>query len=638
MPKMSIRRLLNRRAATDYLERFTALIPNVRMALIEHSGRVVVDVGAPIAEAALPSAKMAWEHVQPLEIEGEHVGRLVATGAGLSDPQAEVALDILHHSLVMMMKRAFESRTLAQETLERYREINLLYSIGETISASLDPDVIPNLVLAEAARVINAEGGVVLLLSYALDPEDREDLAMLEEQIYQLSVKSDFGDKGFTNTLHTATLSLMVAALASGDAYIWTADQFDYKTDLVGSVLVAPLKARERILGFVLLGRDPREPIFTADDVKLLTALAAQAAVAVENARLFADVISQRDAIAAMNNYMDNIFASIASGVITINAEDLITLMNSAAEQILGVMADETMGKSYLDALPEMGPNFASLVDVIKQKDKSVVGYEMEPILPDRGQVVLRLNLSPLKDNRKRNNGVAIVVDDLTERRQLEAQMQQIRQTFEQYVVPHVVEQLLSDPTSVRLGGVRRAVTILFADIRGFTSFSENLQPEASVEVLNRYLTLASEAVLTEEGTLDKFLGDGVMAIYNAPLAQPDHALRAVHSALAIQRAVKEMHHELPPENRLHFGIGITSGLAVVGSIGSTKIRNYTAIGDTVNLASRLQAQAAPGQVLLDKAAYEHVKDRIIARELGYVQVKGHSEPDLVFEVLGLDE
>jgi PAS domain S-box-containing protein len=407
---------------------------------------------------------------------------------------------------------------------------------------------------------------------------------------------------------------------------------------MVGSVLTAPLKARERILGFVLLGRDPQEPIFTADDVKLLTALAAQAAVAVENARLFADVISQRDAIAAMNNYMDNIFASIASGVITINAEDLITLMNNAAEQILGVPAEETMGKPYLEALPEMGPNFVSLVDVIKHKDRSVVGYEMEPVLPDRGQVVLRLNLSPLKDNRKRNNGVAIVVDDLTERRQLEAQMQQIRQTFEQYVVPHVVEQLLSDPTSVRLGGVRRAVTILFADIRGFTSFSEKLQPEASVEVLNRYLTLASEAVLAEEGTLDKFLGDGVMAIYNAPLAQPDHALRAVRSALAIQEAVKDIHSELPPEDCLHFGIGITSGLAVVGSIGSTKIRNYTAIGDTVNLASRLQAQAEPGQVLVDKSAYGHLKDHIIARELGYVQVKGHSEPDLVFEVLGLED
>lgn len=394
MPKMSIRRLLNRRAATDYLQRFTTLLPNVRLALIELSDRVVVDVGA--VEAAPLGSEAAWNYVQPLEIEGQQVGRLVAAGEGLSAPQAEATLDILHHSLVMMMKRAFESRTLAQETLDRYREINLLYNIGETISASLDPDVIPNLVLAEAARVIHAEGGVVLLLSYALDPEAREDLATLEEQIYQLSVKSDFGDKGFTNTLHTATLPLLTEALASGDAYIWTADQFDYKTELVGSVLTAPLKARERILGFVMLGRSPQEPIFTADDVKLLMALAAQAAVAVENARLFADVISQRDAIAAMNNYMDNIFASIASGVITINAEDLITLMNNAAEQILGVMANETMGKSYLEALPEMGPHFASLVDVIKHKDKSVVGYEMEPVLPDRGQVVLRLNLSPL--------------------------------------------------------------------------------------------------------------------------------------------------------------------------------------------------------------------------------------------------
>ena len=157
----------------------------------------------------------------------------------------------------------------------------------------------------------------------------------------------------------------------------------------------------------------------------------------------------------------------------------------------------------------------------------------------------------------------------------MEAQARRIRQTFEQYVVPHVVEQLLSDPESVRLGGARREVTTLFADIRGFTAFSEKLEPEVTVEVLNRYLTLASEAILSEEGTLDKFFGDGVMALFNAPLSQADHTLRAVKSALKIREALREIHAQLPPEDRLAFGIGITTGPAVVGSIGSHAIKNY---------------------------------------------------------------
>lgn len=251
---------------------------------------------------------------------------------------------------------------------------------------------------------------------------------------------------------------------------------------------------------------------------------------------------------------------------------------------------------------------------------------------------MLRLSLSPLKDNREETNGIAIVVDDLTEQRLLEQQARRIRQTFEQYVVPRVVEQLLSDPQSVRLGGVRRQVTTLFADIRGFTAFSEKLEPEVSVEVLNHYLTLASEAVLSEEGTLDKFLGDGVMAIFNTPLEQPDHTLRAVRSALKIMEALEITHQALPPENRLAFGVGITMGVAVVGSIGSNTIKNYTAIGDSVNLASRLQNLAKPLQILLNVPAYEQVREAVLVQELGYRKIKGHSEPDLVYEVLGLRE
>jgi len=181
-------------------------------------------------------------------------------------------------------------------------------------------------------------------------------------------------------------------------------------------------------------------------------------------------------------------------------------------------------------------------------------------------------------------------------------------------------------------------VTTLFADIRGFTSYSEKLEPEVTVDVLNRYLTLASEAILSEEGTLDKFYGDGVMALFNAPLSQPDHVLRAVRSALKIMDALNEIHQQMLPENRLAFGMGITTGPAVVGSIGSNTIKNYTAIGDSVSLASRLQSHAEPMQILLNVLAYERVRDHVVARELGYVQVKGHSEPDLVFEVLRLKE
>jgi adenylate cyclase len=620
MQQMSVRRLLNRRVISGYLARFAQMLPDVLVVLLDIDGSVVAEGYHSASDGPRPSSTAPWDWTAPLTYGSSETGTLVARGAGMAQPGADAHLHFLLDTLAMLVERALESRSLAQETLERYREINLLYNIGQTIGASLDPDAIPDLVMVEATRIIPVQGGVVLLL----------------DQDNTWTMRSSFGVENFGQRVYEAARPLLREALTSADPHIWTDSQLDDASGAIASILEAPLKAREDLLGFVLLGRGPGQDIFTADDQKLLAALASQAAIAMENARLFADVKNQRDAIAAMKNYMDNIFASIASGVITTDTQDLVTLMNRSAERILGVLASTTVGRPYIEAFLEMGPKLIPLMDVVKHRDESLVGYEMEPVLPKRGPVVLRLNLSPLKDNREETNGIAIVVDDLTERRQLEVQARRIRQTFEQYVVPHVVEQLLSDPDSVRLGGARREVTTLFADIREFTAFSEKLEPEATVEVLNRYLTLASEAILSEEGTLDKFFGDGVMALFNAPLSQTDHTLRAVRSALKILDALKATYTELSPESRLAFGIGITTGNAVVGSIGSHTIKNYTAIGDCVSLASRLQAHAAPLQILLNTTAYDNVYMHVRARELGYIQVKGHSEPDLVFEVLGL--
>lgn len=334
---------------------------------------------------------------------------------------------------------------------------------------------------------------------------------------------------------------------------------------------------------------------------------------------------------------MDQICANIASGIITTDAQGAVVALNPAAESILKIKAEETKGRLYIEALPGLGQVLIPLVDIVRQRSEQVTEHELELELPHRGQVVLRVHVSPLRNNGY-ISGVAIVVDDLTERRKLEQKVQQVRAAFERHVAPCVVEQVLSDPTSVRLGGVRKNVTVLFADVRGFVSFGEKVEPEFQIEMLNRHLTRAAEAVIAEGGTLDKFMGDCMMAIFNAPLPQPDHTLRAVRTALAVQRSIAEMHAQIPSEERLHFGIGIAAGYAVVGNIGSTALYNYTAIGDIVNLAYLLQSHARPGQILLSAPAYERVKEHVVGQELGLVQLKGHSEPDLVVEVLSLRE
>ena len=404
----------------------------------------------------------------------------------------------------------------------------------------------------------------------------------------------------------------------------------------LGAVIYVPLRTRERLSGWLALGPKRSGQPYRSDDLAFLSALADQSALAVENARLFASVRRNLAAITEMKNLMDDVFSSIASGVITTDVQDKVTLFNRAAEAILDVPAGEIIGRLCKQVPPPLGDELHHLVDQVKHSETPVMAYEVQSELPARGPVWLRMNLSPLRDSRDVITGVTIVVDDLTERRRLEARVRRIRETFERYVAPAVVERLLSSPESVRLGGVRQEITSFYADIRGFTAFGEKTAPEFQIEVLNRHLTLATEAILAQEGTLDKFIGDAAMAIFNAPEPQEDHTLRAVLAALAMQQAIREHHAQVDERERLHFGLGITVGEAVVGNIGSAVVQNFTAIGDCVNFSCRLSDIAGPGQILVSAEVYERVKDHVETNFIGHVPIKGHTQPDPVYEVVGL--
>jgi adenylate cyclase len=359
----------------------------------------------------------------------------------------------------------------------------------------------------------------------------------------------------------------------------------------------------------------------------LLVAFANQAAVAIENARLFSSLKHTLEEVTGLKNLMDNVFASIASGVITADIANQVTLANKAAENILGHATMDIVGR-HLDevlasVLKEINPHLME----VRETDKAIVDLEISHISASRGNVDWRLNLSPLKDAGQKTQGVAIVLDDLTERKKLEAQ----RRLFERMVSPAVIEQL--DPDSLHLGGKRADITVLFADIRGFTTFSESLEPEKLVKVLNRYLAAMAEAVLEHGGTIDKFMGDAIMAWFNAPVPQPDHTLRAVKTALAIRDSVEQLYKELPADSQLAFGVGIHYGDAVLGLIGTEKRLEYTAISDSVNTAKRIQENSAKNQILISKDAYDRVKKEVTAKPHAEITVKGKARPLEVFEV-----
>lgn len=207
---------------------------------------------------------------------------------------------------------------------------------------------------------------------------------------------------------------------------------------------------------------------------------------------------------------------------------------------------------------------------------------------------------------------------------------------FKKYVAPQIVEELShKNNLEIKLGGENREIAVLFVDIRGFTTMSESMEPEQVVEILNEYLSLTTNAIFQNNGTLDKFVGDATMAVFNAPFDLDDYVFRAVCTARDIAAGSKELEEKIMEKygKKVGFGIGVNCGPAVVGNIGCEVRMDYTAIGDTVNTAARLESNAKSGQILISQAVYEAVKDRVEATAIGEIPLKGKAKGVLVYSL-----
>ena len=231
-----------------------------------------------------------------------------------------------------------------------------------------------------------------------------------------------------------------------------------------------------------------------------------------------------------------------------------------------------------------------------------------------------------------------------------ENRRQQVRGAFSQYLSPTLVDQLANEPDRLVLGGEKREMTILFSDVRGFTAISERLQdqPEELTRLMNRLLTPLTDAILTSGGTIDKYMGDAIMAFWNAPLDDAEHARHACEAALAMQTALEALNAELAVEaaagttkiDRLRIGIGVNSGLCVVGNMGSEQRFDYSVLGDAVNLASRLEGQSPTygADIVLGEATAAALDGAGAVAELDLIRVKGKREPQRIYALLGTAE
>ncbi len=219
-----------------------------------------------------------------------------------------------------------------------------------------------------------------------------------------------------------------------------------------------------------------------------------------------------------------------------------------------------------------------------------------------------------------------------------ERDKRRIRDMFGRYVSPQVVSQILENPPE--LGGIDKELTVLFSDIRGFTTLSESMTPQELVNHLNQYLTAMTDIILEFKGTLDKYVGDEIMCFWGAPLPQQNHALLACKCALKQIQALRDLNASWPPEKRINIGIGINSGIMTVGNMGSLGRMNYTLMGDNVNLGARLEGtnKEYKTQIIISEYTYGLIQDKAVARELDNIRVKGKNKPVVIYELLDVQE
>jgi len=496
----------------------------------------------------------------------------------------------------------------------RLQELAFLDMVAD-ITSEIDLGQLLKKVMGEATTMLNAERSTLFLN----DEKTNELWSQVGEGLETTQIRFP-NHLGIAGAVFTSGQSVNIRH-AYADLRFNPA--FDKQTGyFTRSILCVPvINKNGKVIGVTQILNKKGGP-FNEEDESRLKAFTAQVSIGLENAKLFDDVQN-------MKNYNESMLESMSNGVITMDEDRKIITCNASGLKIFQAEESDIIGKVAEEFFT--GKN-DWLVDRIEKIEETQEQEHMVDAELAAGEEAVSVNLTvlPLISAENKKLGTMLMLEDISSEKR-------VKSTMARYMDPGLADQLLGSGEEI-LGGKDTVATILFSDIRGFTTLTEELGAQGTVSLLNEYFTVMVDCIQQEEGMLDKFIGDAIMAAFGIPIDHGDDADRAMRCAIKMLTSLNEFNTEREGKGMkpVNIGIGLNTDKVVSGNIGSPKRMDYTVIGDGVNLAARLESGSKQysAKLLISEHTYEHLRGTYRMRDIDDVVVKGKTKPVRIYEVL----
>ncbi len=541
-----------------------------------------------------------------LKLKSNFIGALYLFNSRLNKKELIAALEnfkIIFQLILNENNNGKKLKKINSDLRNKKLEIESFLDISELLSSSSETEKLFQNLLEYLVFTMNASKGIIL----SKDPNSG---------IYELKASLGIDDSISKKIFRENKGVLSYLKKEKKSSILKYKDDLPLLSYSEKNSLAGPFINNAQLNGAIILyDKESRKGFvdFSQYDLRFFNSIVKKISLSYNNILLLDNVKKSKKLI-------DNIMSSISTGIIKINLMGEIEYINDSAIEIFNFEDQSLLNNHYAIVFIE-NPELVELIEFAESRNHVLYEENLNIKKQDQKQTHINLTISPVFDDGV-NSGSVISIEDLSD-------INKVKSTFKKYVSENIVDELLLNEESLELGGVEQEVCVLFSDIRGFTSMSERLEASRVVTLLNRFFDKMIDVVFKYNGTLDKIIGDELMVLYGAPLKKTDDILNAVNTAkemfISLDNFNKKMNDDGFP--KLNIGIGINSGKVICGNIGSEQQMNYTVIGDTVNLASRLCSAAKPGEIIISESVYNSLKNKNGFNPNDDLVLKGKTKP-----------